>query len=74
MKVDAHYGVDQLAHHHLAVATRRHAKRRDNGDALFRFNHRDLRVEQVDGGSNLYFHARLREVLVDELPMRVARG
>jgi hypothetical protein len=39
----------------------------------FRFDEGNLRVEQIDDGSGLHLHTGLREMLVDELLMRVAR-
>ena len=47
VEVEASHGIDQLAHHHLAVAAGGQPKRRNNGDAFFCFDQGNLRVEQA---------------------------
>ena len=39
------------------LAARRHPERRNDGDAFLRFDQRNLRVEQVDDGSDLHLVA-----------------
>ncbi len=65
-------GIDQLAHYNPSIAAGRQSKRGNNGDALGRLYQRDLCVHEIDHDTALPSDTCFRQMLIDELLVRIA--
>jgi hypothetical protein len=73
VELHRHHGIDEPAHHDLAILAERDPKGRDHRDALVCFDQRDLRVEEVRNASDLDVHARFAELSSSRRPRRCRR-